>query len=160
MSRIEYDDSLSDQQVALQMGRDKHTVRGKVSQAFLAELEQYLLRMNPKRLISGVLCNEDGEVCALGLVAKHRLLQQGFTHAGIFATLALPWQADDDDIDGNALDYAEQELGISRTLAWLVMEANDDPGGWGRRRTPEQRHAWVLDEVRRMQQGQLPSRFP
>ena len=155
MSRIEYSDSMSDQQVALQMGRDKHTVRGKVSQAFLAELEQYLLRMNPKRLISGVLCNEDGEVCALGLVAKHRLLQQGFTHAGTMVALTLP---DDDDDDYSTLNYAVDELGISRTLAWLVMEANDDPGG--RLCTPEQRYAWVLAEVRRMKQGQLPSRLP
>ena len=42
MSRIEYDESMSAQKVALQMGREKQAVCGKRSQAFLAELEQYL----------------------------------------------------------------------------------------------------------------------
>ena len=158
MSRIEYSEYSEYWEMNLQVGREKQTVRGKVSQAFLAELEQYLLRMNPKRLISGVLCNEDGEVCALGLVAKHRLLQQGLTHAETVATLALPWPTDDYDIDTGALDYAVDKLGISRTLAWLVMEANDDPEGW--RHTPERRYKWVLAEVRRMKQGQSPSRLP
>lgn len=152
MSRICYNEDLDLRQLGLQFGQEVRAVRGKRGQTFLAELEQVLLNLYPRRLIANYLCDDKGEVCALGAVARHRLMESGASWAE--AELAL--QAEDpwDEGDQEAVEYAVNTMGLSLTLAWLIMEANDDPEGPPR--TPEECHQWVLRQVQRMLQGKLP----
>lgn len=157
MSRIEYDEDMHRAGIALQLGREKQAISSKRGRAFLLELERVLVAMRPQRLISDVLCDQQGEVCALGAVARSRLVQQGVSWAE--AELALcpyngpdPWLDGEPDLDAGR--YAMKHLGITATMAWLIQEANDDP--IGPHRTPEQRHTYVLGKVRAMIAGRLP----
>ena len=157
MSRIIYNECMDNRELGLQMGRDAQAIRGKRGQAFLRELEAALLSLTPRRLIVDVLCDQQGEVCALGAVARKRLVTQGATYAE--AELALCPDNDPEpyfweDPDDDTTEYAVKVLGLSATMAWLIQEANDDPEGPSR--TPEQRYDYVLGQVRRMLEGKLP----
>ena len=152
MSRIHYNDELSPSQLGLQIGRELRTIQGNQSQAFLRALEQYLLTMHPKRLIENVLCDENGEVCVLGLALERRLVQRGMTYAE--AELILDPRRTWDEEDWDSFIYAAKELGVSETLAWLLMEANEDDE-FGPKRTPEERYVYVLKQVRKMLKGEL-----
>ena len=157
MSRITYNDELDNRQLGLQMGREKQAIRSKRGRAFLLELEQALLALRPKRLIADVLCDQQGEVCALGAVARQRLVAEGASWAEAELFLCPydgpePWFDEEPDLDAG--DYAVNALGISDTLAWLIQEANDDPEGPSR--TPEERYGFVLRQVQRMLKGQSP----
>ena len=159
MNRIEYTEFMQDRDLALQMGREKRVLQGKPGQAVLRELEEVLLAMRPRRLITDWLCDQEGEVCALGGLARARLLRQGvsLTEAEMVLRPAEPtnWEW---DWDTNVQDYAVNELGLSRTLAWLIMEANDDPEGPSR--TPEQRYQHVLGKVQGWLAGKVENRVP
>ena len=152
MGRIEYDESVTGTEIALQVGRERRTIRGKRGHAFLVRLEQALLDMSPRQLIVDQLCDEEGKVCALGLMARKALLDQGLTYAEANGIL---W----DKAYCDPEEYAIEHLNISRTLAWLVMEANDDPEA-ALVRTPEQRWRYVHDQVCKMVRGEGVDRLP
>ena len=158
MSRIYYDWDVDYRALALQMGQERQAIRSKRGFAFLEELEQALLALRPRRLVADVLCDQQGEVCALGAVARQRLVAQGASWAEAEAALQ-PYSEPEDWADGEpddgATGYAVATLGISRTLAWLIQEANDGPEDWPHR-TPEQRYDFVRGQVRRMLEGKLP----
>ena len=155
MSRINYDESMDDGALALQMGREVQTIRGKRSRAFLRELEGYLLEMHPKRLIEGQLCDDEGEVCALGLPLRERMVRlEGMSYAEAAAMIRTKF-GDWDEAEYGVTAEVTAELGISKTLGWLVVEANDDEGMWPHR-TPEERWKYVLRQVRKMLEGKPP----
>lgn len=83
------------------------SLKGKAGQAALRELEQALLALPEKRLIANELQNAEGEVCAVGALAKYK---------GVTETQADP------DCD---MEDVGVELGMPRLVAWKVVALND-----------------------------------
>lgn len=103
--------------------------RGKRGQAFLREMLAALEALPEKRLISEELVTVEGEVCALGSVAKARSL-------------------DTSDIDPYDHDTVATKLNVAGALAREIMYENDEY----RRESPEQRYdrmyRWIKSEIR------------
>lgn len=132
---------------ALWWRAQENALRGRKGQAVLRELEAALVALPEKRLIEGALCDDRGQVCALGALATKRGLDQEEMkehqgeHAGFIA------------------DWAKDALGLSGALATAIEWENDE-GFWrvytemdgyratGGRETAEQRYERVLAWVR------------
>lgn len=136
MSRSGYSDSLDNGELAMWRGTIASATRGKRGQQFFRDLVAALDQMPVKRLIDGDLESDEGEVCALGALAKAK---------------------------GAALEpndtYDYEKLGstfnIARQLAQEVMYENDEGGPWRRPsdpETPEQRwervRKWAASQIR------------
>jgi hypothetical protein len=114
------------------------SIRGKAGQASLRELEQALLALPEKRLIADELENADGEVCAIGALAKYR------NHTP---------KADPDW----EMEQVGVELGMPEMVAWRVVALNDiDIDLYYDREkqkcvsyTPEERYERVLAQVQK-----------
>src|SRR3990167_8566471 len=121
-------------------GAAKKAIYGKRGQSLLRELEAALVAIPEKRLIANKFATLDGEVCALGALAKAR---------GIPLAEMSKWEDDP--------ETAKKQLGISYTLAWEIIAENDDghfPGfRWMRESTNEKRYEDMLKWV---QQHLLP----
>jgi hypothetical protein len=121
-------------QFALYQANCRRSIKGKEGQAVLRELEQALLALPAKRLIADELRNAEGEVRAVGALAKYR---------GVEKT-----EADPEDMEEVGV-----ELGMPRLVAWKVVCLNDiELGGYGYGLvsvTPEERYVKVLEWVRR-----------
>jgi hypothetical protein len=120
MSRSGYSDDLDYSRLNLWRGAVASALRGKRGQAFLRELIAALDAMPEKKLISSLLKDENGCVCALGAVGQAR-------------GLALPEYDPDDYI----ADTMGSKFGIAHAMAGEIMFENDE-GFWGTE-TPEQR---------------------
>jgi hypothetical protein len=125
MSRISYsDDEERPGQFALWDANCLRSIRGRVGQRELRELEAALLALPEKALIHGSLTNEDGDVCAIACYAKHK---------GI-------------DIEQFDPEYESDEVGIAagmpRLVAWKVVALNDieNESHWVRAEGPSQDH--------------------
>lgn len=94
-------------QFALWQANCQRSMRGKLGQRELRELEAALLALPEKRLIHGSLTDEDGGVCAIACYAKHK---------GI-------------DVSKFDPEYGSDEVGIAggmpRLVAWKVVALND-----------------------------------
>jgi hypothetical protein len=102
----------------------RRCLAGKLGQAFLWELYQALEALPRRELITGVLQNSVGGVCALGAVAVARGVE-------IPDGLRLEDNQDEDDIDGYEFAQAVGPLlGIRDMLAREVMYENDECGRW------------------------------
>jgi hypothetical protein len=137
----------------------QRSLRGKAGQAALRELEAALLALPEKRLIAGRLQDGDGQVCALGALARYK------NHTMPISYDEDAWWEGEDE-DGSMEDFGV-ELGMPRLVAWKVVELNDvqidghcvaaaGPSRPGRREpfafvpfTPEERYDKVLAWVRR-----------
>ena len=131
--RINYsEDEDSPGQFGLWQANCRRSIKGKAGQAALRELEQALLTQPEKRLISDESQNAEGEVCAIGALAKYR---------GIEKT-----EADPEDMEEVGI-----ELGMPRLVARKVVCLNDvELGIYGLNSvTPEERYERVLAWVRR-----------
>jgi hypothetical protein len=84
-------------------------VRGRRGQRFLIDLLTALEALPERRLVSGVLVNEEGAVCALGALGKHRGVDIGALDTEDYEQL------------GSTFDIAEQ-------LARETMYINDECG--------------------------------
>lgn len=140
-------------QFDLWQGNCRRSLQGKAGQAALRELEAALLALPDKRLIANDLINGEGEVCAIGALAK----QKGA-------------------INGRLVSLGEYDmeevgvlLGMPRLVAWKVVYENDKgidfeyetlpgPYRWPMERpqirvdvTPEIRYekmlAWVREQI-------------
>lgn len=112
----------------------QRSLGGSAGQNTLRELEQALIALPEKRLIAGELENAEGEVCAIGALAKHR----GLTSADIHA-------------DPEEMEEVGIELGMPRLVAWKIVEVNDVELGERKYRipyTPEERYELMLSWVR------------
>lgn len=131
MSRSGYSDDFDDD---LAMGRWRAVIesstRGKRGQRFFLDLVTALDAMPEKRLIDGELQTFEGEVCALGALARHRGRSV----------------RDMDAEDHRALG---QEFDISRQLAAETMYMNDEDCEG---HTPEERwesvRKWAIKQLR------------
>lgn len=140
MSRSGYSSDYSFQEIAMWRGMVASATRGKRGQKFFRDLVAALDAMPAKRLIDGALETAEGDVCALGCLARAR-----------GATLE-PDDTYDYDKLGATFDIAHQ-------LAQEVMWQNDD-GTW-RHDTPEERwarvRAWAAHQIRVTPDELLPA---
>jgi len=138
------------------MGRRKKVLNGKPGKEALANLHEALLAMPHKRLIEGSLCDGSG-VCAVGAWIYRRWVDAGMAPRKAWKALqsiGKGKEAGDYDYWENGayeewsrtIDIAHQELDITRTLAEVVSEVNDEGRGYGC--TPEVRYDRVLEWVR------------
>jgi hypothetical protein len=138
MSRSDYTDDLNEACLNVWRGAVASALRGKRGQRLLRELLAALDAMPSKRLISGELVQDDGDVCALGAVGQ----RLGLPIAGL----------DPDEYDVVAKTFGVAQAMV-REIAWVNDEAHEwtmDAGTW-RRVTPEERwtrvRAWVVEQI-------------
>lgn len=94
----------------------ERSLRGKNGQAALRELEAALLALPDKRLIAQKMIDADGEVCAIGALAKYKGRD----------LLAEPHIGPDDEFEGDGeMEEIGVELGMPRLVAWKVVSKND-----------------------------------
>lgn len=122
MSRSGYSDNLDSTQLNVWRGAVESAIRGKRGQAFLREMRDTLDAMEQKRLVYGEL-EKDGEVCAIGSVAKRR---------GV----------DMSKLDPEDRDAVGHTFNIAPALAAEIVYMNDEGNGYGTE-TPEERYARV-----------------
>lgn len=135
MSRSGYSDD--GEYLELYRSSVDRSIKGRRGQFFLRELAQEMDKMPVKRLIKDALLDEQGEVCAIGVVCKAR---------GI----------DIDQIDYFCPENVGKAVGISRALAAEIAYENDESVDWNSpanapTETPEAR--WV--RIRRWVEANL-----
>lgn len=109
MTRISYsDDETYPGQFHLWQANCRRSLAGKNGQAALRELEAALMALPEKRLIAGAF-EDEGDVCPIAAVAKHR----GLTATDIKA-----------DLD-EEMEEVGVELGMPRLVAWKIVALND-----------------------------------
>lgn len=129
----------------------RNALRGRKGQAVLRELREALLALSASRLLKGYFCH-DGEVCALGALAKYRL-ERGQAIPATFGraqyTRLEEIERAEDVEDEYTTMYLGEKMGLKKTLAWAVAWENDE-GGWDSD-TPEQRYQrmsrWVEGQI-------------
>lgn len=133
MSRSGMSDDCDDQWAMIMWaGAQKSAINGKRGQAFLKEMLIALDALPEKRLIPDELIASNGEVCAIGSVAKLR----GVDLSGVSPD---DWQR------------LSKTFNISETLVRVIEYENDDEFGY-RNLTPEERFAqfrrWVVSQIK------------
>lgn len=146
-------------QFALWEANSRRSLAGKKGQAALRELEQALLALPEKKLIANKLQDAEGQVCALGALAKYKGRE--------LAVLGSDEEDEWEDYDGfGQMEEVGVELGVPRLVAWRIVALNDieidghyedvaGPPLYGYRlpgvfvaATPEERYEKVLAWVR------------
>src|SRR3990167_10919785 len=104
-------------QFALWDANCQRSIRGRRGQAALRRLEAALVAMPVKRLCSGKLVTHDGDVCAIGALARAegKLPEPEPLNSDEF---------EDDDCDDTA-EFAEARLDFPHLVAWKVVAEND-----------------------------------
>lgn len=110
MSRSEYSDGYDGWALIRWRGAVASAIRGKRGQAFLRALRDALDAMPEKRLVAQEFQRLDGEVCAIGAMAKQRGVDLG----------------DDWKIYGDARGLVAEMFDIAESLAAEVMYVNDE----------------------------------
>lgn len=132
MSRSGYSDDLDPRALNIWRGAVESAIRGARGQAPLREMLTVLDAMPEKRLIADELIKADGEVCALGAVARHRKL-------------------DVSGVEATDRDAVAELFNIAPALAAEIVFENDGDFCWPKC-TPEKRfeymHAWVSRRIR------------
>lgn len=134
MSRSNYSDDCDDNwSWIMWRGRVASAMRGKRGQAFLREMLAALDALPRKRLVADALMLPNGEVCAIGAVAKAR-------------------DIDCDGIDPEDSETVAATFGIAEAMVREIVYMNDE--GWCDD-TPEKRwewmRAWVESLIRKEQ---------
>jgi hypothetical protein len=129
MSRISYSDEEDyPGQFELWQGNCRRSLKGRQGQSELVVLRDALLALPDKRLIHGLLVDEEGAVCAIGAYADHKGMDLGMF--------------DPED----STDEVGIQAGMPSLVAWKVVEMNDMQF---RHMTPEQRYTRMLEWVER-----------
>ena len=103
-------------QFGLWQANCRRSLQGKVGQAALRELESALLALPDKRLIANKMIDSEGDVCAIGALARYKGRD----------ILAEPHVGDEDEFEGDGeMEEIGMELGMPRLVAWKVVELND-----------------------------------
>lgn len=130
MSRSGYSDDY-DEGINLYRGAVTRALQGKRGQKLLRELLVAMDAMDEKKLVSGVLIDESGGCCALGVVAKVRGL-------------------DVRDLDEEDSQMIAKTFNIADAMAREVAFENDEGGRF--EETDEERftrmRAWVVSQIR------------
>lgn len=120
MSRSGYSEDCDGPELYLWMGAVQKAINGKRGQALLHDMAKALDSMPAKRLIANELINKNGEVCALGAVAKARCLNV-------------------ESVNPEDSELIAQMFNISNALAKEIVFENDNEF-YDRGETPE--HRW------------------
>lgn len=133
MSRLLYnDDDCSPSEEGLQKGWFLSTIRGQRGQRFLRELVAALDALPTPELSSGALEDaKTGCCCAFGAVRRLRGPEN----------VKLWFHPEEEDMTPNHL---AEPFGVSQTLAWAVVQANEDMNESNAEQA--RRHRWA--EVR------------
>lgn len=107
MSRSGYSDDIDGWDLIRWRGAVNSALKGKRGQALLSEMATAMDAMPAKRLIAYELISREGEVCALGAVAKHKSLNVS-------------------GIDPNCFEEIAGVFNISNALAREIAFMNDD----------------------------------
>jgi hypothetical protein len=136
MGRSGYSDDCDDDfPLALYRQAVRRATTGYRGQHFLRKLRDALDAMPRKRLITGAIQDESGDVCALGALDP----------------TAPKYDPDEYDDFGHSGDLANH-FGVARALAAEIVYENDEAWQWrGRDETPEARwvrmRAWVDSQI-------------
>lgn len=144
MSRSGYTDECDeDWQVAMWRGAVASAIRGKRGQRLLRDLAEGMDAMPTKCLIKGEL-EEDGAVCALGVVGQKR-------------GIGLAELAGNEESDGGNNDKIAEAFDVALALACEVQYINDE-GAYDEYKRPENRETpaqrwervrrWIAEHLR------------
>lgn len=131
MSRSGYTDDACDNywDMIRWRGAVVSALRGKRGQAFLREMLAAFEALPQPRLIANEIVAENGEVCAIGSVAKARRM-------------------DVSDLDATERDLVAEKFGIAEAMVAEISYINDEQVN---HETPEQRftrvRAWVMTQL-------------
>jgi hypothetical protein len=128
MTRLYYDDDLDPSREGLVAGALRSAVRGKRGQRFIRDLVQALDALPSPELAAGALEDEDTECCcAFGAVRRFR------------GSDAVPLWFDPMEEDLTP-DHLAEPFNVSETLAWAVVQVNED--GMTGNDVSTRRHRW------------------
>jgi len=116
----------------------ERSLKGRKGQSALRDIEQALLALPEKKLIADALQDDDGQVCAIGALAKHK---------GV--SMPPPLEIDSEFEDYKVIDQMVElgrSLGVPKLVAIAVIHENDND--WNVP-TPEARYRRVLTWVQR-----------
>jgi hypothetical protein len=151
MSRINYcDDEDFQNQAFLWEANQERSIKGRKGQAALRELEAALLALPEKQLIADELENAEGQVCAVGALARFKGKENPMV-GDSFGSEEDNLTINEDKIERVTVDFA-QELGVPRMVAIAIVHENDDE--W-KPVTPEQRYRRVLGWTQRQLSGKV-----
>lgn len=143
--RINYsDDEQFMNQFELWQSNCERSLRGARGQIALLELEDALVAMKNRRLISGVLADDAGDVCALGSLALAVRTRSGERREAVIRDLARYRDVDLED-DREFVINIGRKYDVPWMMAWKLVEMNDCEF---ERLTPEGRYSAMLDWVR------------
>lgn len=140
-------------QFALFQANCRRQINGRAGQAALRELEQALLELPEKKLVSSAIARGP-DVCAVGALLVHRCVAKGESRQEALAKYQpVPEPVGDDDeghyteYDGydNPTDEIAAAEGVPSLLAWKLVYLNDMQLD---SLTPEERYEKVLAWVR------------
>lgn len=139
MSRLYWDDDFDPQEEGLLQGWLKSAIQGRRGQQFLADLVAALDALPAPELISGALeDSETGCCCAFGAVRRHRGAER----------VPIGFDPEEEDVTP---DYLAGPFNVSKTLAWAVVEENEDTSTSNtleaRRRRWESVRAWAMSNL-------------
>ena len=131
MSRSGYATEIDDNWAHIRYrGHVASAIRGKRGQRLLRDLKEALEAMPEKRLVSKVLENDTGEVCALGAVGKLRAMDMS-------------------ELDPENREEVGKAFDIAWQLAAEIVYENDEVGWY--EETPEDRwkrmYRWVCNNL-------------
>lgn len=132
MSRSGYSDSLDSWKLIMWRGAVASAIRGKRGQAFLGEMLAAMDALPNKRLISGELVAESGEVCAIGSVCAARGIDVSDLNA------VYDWEYP-------MRDKLAERVGIAKALTAEIMFENDE--AYYNNETPEHRFMRVREWI-------------
>ena len=164
MSRIEEgeaDDNESFLRACAFEANAKRALKGRKGQAVLKELEEALVALPEKRLISGTFADItvkqepgksiyeriEGEVCTMGCLLVHRKMTKHCRQRGQALLEAVnEVTCDPDDGGSEAIQQAAGALNLVYPLAYELAYQNDEMGD--HEETPEKRYERILKWVR------------
>lgn len=131
MSRSGYSDDGGGWELVMWRGAVNSAIKGKRGQALLVEMADTLDSMPIKRLVANNLATAEGEVCALGAVAKARGIKV-------------------EGVDPEDSDAVASLFGVARALVCEIA-AENDLDFYAINETPEERwkrmRTWVGDNL-------------
>jgi len=145
--RIDYNED-GDHMMYLWMGTATRAINGKPGQKILRELKAGLEALPEKRLVYSQV-SDGKDVCAVGSLMLHRLMQIGKTREEALAILKKKYTPPP-HVEGLGPTELSKDVGMTYTLAWEIMEKND--GNRSYKLTPEERYErvlkWVTEQIK------------